>query len=239
MEDDPHKFLGSSIRRSNSPADHFQFLKEKLESKLSNLNETKVRGEFKAAVYRRYVLSSLHFHFSVHNIHKTHMDILDHLARKFLKSWLCFPNRGVTDQGIVHPGILGIKYPSQVYLESHMTSFISLKLSKDPVVREAVTCQLERGGAWIKKYSTAFECQEMFDKLSENNSIIIPGNCQRATRWLEIQRLKHAGKSLVAEKYKERSYQTSSHLEVQGVLANLLAEEKKSMHWQSLIYSVP
>ena len=53
MEDDPHKFLGSSITKSNSPADHFQLLKEKLESKLSNLNETQVQGEFKAAVYNR------------------------------------------------------------------------------------------------------------------------------------------------------------------------------------------
>ena len=85
MEDDPHKFLGSIITRSNSPADHFNFLQ---------------------------------FHFSLHNIHNTHLDILDHLARKSLKSWLSFPSRGVTDLGIFHPSILGIKYPSQVYLES-------------------------------------------------------------------------------------------------------------------------
>ena len=86
MEDDPHKFLGSSITKNNSPTDHFTFLKDKLEFKLKNLDDTQVRGEYKMAVYNRYILPSLQFHFSVHNIHKTHLDILDHMARKFLKS---------------------------------------------------------------------------------------------------------------------------------------------------------
>ena len=239
MEDDPHKFLGSTITRSNSPADHFSFLKEKLECKLENLNETRVRGEYKIAVYSRYILPSLQFHFSVHNIHKTHLDILDHLARKFLKSWLNFPSRGVTDLGIFHPSILGIKYPSQVYQEAHMNSFISLKLSEDPVVREAVACQLVREGAWVKKSSTAVECQDMFDKLSENNPIPTHDSYDTATRRMDIQRLKKAGKSMVADKYQERASETSIQLVVQGGLASLLVEEKSSMDWQSLIYAVP
>ena len=84
-----------------------------------------------------------------------------------------------------------------------MSSFISLKLSEDPVVREAVACQLEREGAWTKKSSTAVECQEMFEKLSESNPIATPGNLpnQEATRRMEVKRLKKSGKSLVAEKY--------------------------------------
>ena len=148
MEDDPHKFLGSHITNLNTPADHFNFLKSKLEEKLSNLDQTLVRGEYKVAVYSRYVLPSLQFHFAVHNIHKTHLDLLDASARKFLKSWLGFPKRGATDLGIFHPNILGVKYPSQVYLESHMNNHINLMLSEDPVVKEAVNCQLEREGAW-------------------------------------------------------------------------------------------
>ena len=71
MEDDPHKFLGSTITHRNSPADHFAFLKEKLEEKLSNVDKTLVRGEYKMAIYSRYILPSLQFHFTVHNIHQT------------------------------------------------------------------------------------------------------------------------------------------------------------------------
>ena len=50
MEDDPHKFLGSHITNLNTPADHFNFLKSKLEEKLSNLDQTLVRGEYKVAI---------------------------------------------------------------------------------------------------------------------------------------------------------------------------------------------
>ena len=50
-----------------------------------------------------------------------------------------------------------------------MNSFISLKLSEDPVVREVVACQLVREGAWVKKSSTAVECQDMFDKPHSNS----------------------------------------------------------------------
>ena len=77
---------------------------------------------------------------------------MDNLAKKFLKSWLSFPKRGATDLGVFHPQLLGIKYPSQVYLESHMGNHI---------------------------------------------------------------------------------------LEVQGAMANLVAEEEASIPWQSLIFAVP
>ena len=118
------------------------------------------------AVYSCYVLPSLQFHFAVHNIHKTHLDLLDASARKYLKSWLGFPKRGATDLGIFHPNILGVKYPSQVYLESHMNNHINLMLSEDPVVKEAVNCQLEREGAWTRKSSTAAKCQTIFNQIS-------------------------------------------------------------------------
>ena len=112
MEDNPHKFLGSTITHRNTAADYFTFLKEKLEEKLTNLGETEVRGEYKIAVYSKYILPLLQFHFAVHNIHQTHLDIVDGLARKFLETLLGFPARGVTDLGNFHPQILGIKYPS-------------------------------------------------------------------------------------------------------------------------------
>ena len=94
LEDDPFKFLGSRITFRNTAADHFELLSELLETKLSNLDQCLVRGEYKVAIYSRYVLPSLRFHLSVHNIHQTHLDKLDHLAKTYLKKWLKFPTRG-------------------------------------------------------------------------------------------------------------------------------------------------
>ena len=62
--------------------------------------------------------------------HSLHPKCFYGLARRFLKSWLSFPKRGASELGIFHPLMLGIKYPSQVYLESHMGNFISLQLSQ-------------------------------------------------------------------------------------------------------------
>ena len=117
MEDDPHKFLGSQITNFNSLADHFNFLKSKLEEKLANLDTT------------------------------LDLDLLDACARKYLKSWLGFPKRGATDLGISHPNILGVKYPSQVYLESHVVNHINLTLSEDPVVKKGGHLSIGAGGS--------------------------------------------------------------------------------------------
>ena len=139
MEDDPHMFLGSTITHRNTPADHLIFLKGCLEEKLENLDtKCHVRGEYKVATYSRYILPSLRFHLSVHNIHQTHIDILDNLASKYLKKWLDIPSRGATNLALFHPLLLGIKLPSQMYLEGHMSNFLNIQLaSRDPVVKEA------------------------------------------------------------------------------------------------------
>jgi hypothetical protein len=156
-------------------------------------------------------------------------------------SWLSFPTRGVTDLGIFHPGILGLKYPSQVYLEAHMTSFISLKLTEDPVVKEAVDCQLQREGAWKKKSSTAMECQEIFESISNTNVIPTRENCDNyiSSKRMEMARLKKAAKAVIASRYLEQTNNKSIQLEVQGHLATLLIQEESNMAWQSLIFSVP
>ena len=82
-------------------------------------------------------------------------------------------------------------------MESHMVNHIALQLSKDPLVREASACQLEREGAWSKKSSTAVECHQLYQQLQENNVIPTPENCQHpeAALRLAIPELKKAGKS--------------------------------------------
>ena len=240
MEDDPHKFLGSHITNLNSPADHFNFLKTKLVEKLSNLDSSLVRGEYKIAIYSRYILPSLQFHFAVHNIHQTHLNILDSQARNYIKKWLGFPKRGATDLGIFHPNILGVKYPSQVYNESHISNQINLQLSEDPLVKEALSKQLEREGGWKRKSSTAVQCQNIISRLSENIAIPTPEYCPNPiTRRLQTAKVKKAGKEAVRKSYLEEAKDKADQLESQGAFARLLADEQMNISWQSLIFSVP
>ncbi len=126
----PHKFLGSKVTHNNTQKEYFEFFYETLENKLKNIDESKVRGEHKLAIYERYSLPSMRYHFSIHDQHNTHLDKLDALAKTYIKKWLHYPTRGVTDVGIFHPYLLNIKQPSQVYLESHTSNLALWKKVK-------------------------------------------------------------------------------------------------------------
>ena len=158
LEDDPTKFLGSSLTHQNTPADHHKFLQAKLESKLSNLDKVEVRGEYKVAVYMRYALPSLWFHLSVHNIHKTHLAQLDATARRYIKQWLDFPSRGASDISLFHPGIIGLKHPSKLYLEGHLGAHIQSSILGGPDTQETIKNRLACEWQWTKKSFTTRRC---------------------------------------------------------------------------------
>ena len=105
------KFLGSEVTDENSPHAMSASLYSKLEIKLENIDNSTLRGEYKANIYARYALPSLRYYMSVHHIHKTHQDKLDNLAKKYLKKWFKIQKNGVTDISIFHPYMLGIKNP--------------------------------------------------------------------------------------------------------------------------------
>ena len=85
IKNKPQKFLGSIVTALNKPQDMFDFLFEKLNKKLQNIDNSSLRGEYKMKIYSRYALISMRYHLSVHDIHKTHLDKLDSIARKYLK----------------------------------------------------------------------------------------------------------------------------------------------------------
>ena len=80
--DKPLKFLGSVISGNNSPSAMFAEIFSKLENKLTNIDKSTLRGEYKLNIYTRYALPSMRYFLSVHQMHNTHMEKLDPLARK-------------------------------------------------------------------------------------------------------------------------------------------------------------
>lgn len=55
----------------------------------------------------------------------------------------------------------------------------------------------------------------------------------------KCQKLKKAGQTLVRERYLQQAVARAEDLQCQGALAQLLAEEKENITWQSTIYAVP
>ena len=93
------------------------------------------------STYQRYLLSFLWYHLSVHNVHETHLNKLDMLAKTFLKKWLNILSRGVSDITFFHPQLLGSKPPSNP--ESHSGNY-KVIFKADKVVNAALDAGLER-----------------------------------------------------------------------------------------------
>ena len=66
-------------------------------------------------------------------------------AQKYLKLWLGIPARGCTSLGVFSPYLLGVKRVSQIYLEGHLSAYISSKLVADDDTKEALRCAKKKG----------------------------------------------------------------------------------------------
>ena len=143
--------------------------------------------------------------------------------------------------GIFHPYLLGIKYPSQTYKEGHIGNFVNTTLVGDPVVREALRCQVERESQWTNKSSTVVECNNIFNNLSETNFIPTTENTYvySTACIIEMPKLKDTAKDIIAHEYLENAIEKGDSLELQGEFSRLLATEANDIGWKSLIFSVP
>ena len=152
-----------------------------------------------------------------------------------------FPTRGVTDLSIFHPFMLGIKPPSQVYLEGHAGNFLNMKVRGDPVVQEALSVALAREEVWSRKSSTICECREIFIEVEESNFVpteLNTYNCQTASR-IALPNLKKATNQIVARKFLNKYNDQAEDLTFQGEFIKLLHDEQQDITWKSYIYAVP
>ena len=63
---------------------------------------------------------------------------------------------------------MGLKTPSQLYLEVHAGNYMISKVKGDPKVNFAMDSQLSRESQWTGKSSTVIKCQEIYKKVSDN-----------------------------------------------------------------------
>ena len=243
LEDDPFRFLGSTITFFNNPQDHMTVLKDKISRKLENLEKSLVRGEYKLAVYTRYLLPSLRYHLTVHTIHKTHLDELDLIAQRYLKKWLGIPSRGATAAGIFSPYLLGVKPVSQIYLEGHVGAFVNSTLVADEDTKQALVGAIERESKWTRKSSTLCECKSILEEMREEERCAFPtpDNCANYKVAMRVEKPKilTEAKKKVEDLYRQKSSAAVSKLGFQGEMLKFLEEEEQDIPWRALIYRVP
>jgi hypothetical protein len=83
------------------------------------------------------------------------------VANRYLKKWAGIPTRGCTNLSLFHPYLMGLKTPSQLYMEGHAGNFLNCKAKADTRVNFALESQLSRETQWTRKFSTISKCQEI------------------------------------------------------------------------------
>ena len=78
-----------------------------------------------------------------------------------------YPRNGVSDIGLIHPYILGLKYPSQIYSLGHATSHINAREKADTDVQCALNNHIERENQWTRKTSTIVESEQIYKEAKE------------------------------------------------------------------------
>ena len=236
VHSNPHKFLGSLVTYTNTTKEYFEHFYKVFEEKLINIDQSRVRGEHKLAIYERHALPSMRYHLSIHDMHETHLTELDNIAKKYLKKWLSFPTRGVTDVGIFHPYLLNVKQPSHIYHEGHTGNLILMKFKGDKTVEACIQSKLERESKWKKKSSTIVKSNLTIAKIVTNGTTIQAGT--GATK-KNMNLAKKAYKQSIQEDILEKWNNKVKQLTLQGEFTKLLIEEKNSVTWQSIIRKMP
>ena len=85
--------------------------------------------------------------------------------------------QGVSDLSIFHPYMLGLKPPSQVYLEGLAGNYLNSIVRGDPVVKEAIAAvAVAREEVWSRKFPTICECRDIYNEVEESCMIASPLN---------------------------------------------------------------
>ena len=225
----PLKFLGSIVAEDNSPNAKYALIEEKLRVKLEKL-----------AIYSRYALPSMRFFISVHQIHKSHQEKLDTLARKHLKAWLSIPSRGATDASIFHPSMLSIKTPSSLYKEATLNNYTLMRLKGDSIVNHVLDSRLQRESEWKRKSSQIVTANLIYTKNLALNKFSAPySEASNTERESNIKKAKKANKDCLKEESLKLWNEKVKKLVMQGDFINLLAEENENVTWKSLVYNLP
>ena len=68
IANEEQKFLGRVLFYNGKSEECFSLLKETTQTKLENLNKTSIRNEYKMEIYQMYILPSLRFLLTVHDL---------------------------------------------------------------------------------------------------------------------------------------------------------------------------
>ena len=262
IADEEQKFLGRVLFFSGKSSECFELLQQNIKERLENLEKTAIRPEFKVEIYHIYILPSIRFLLTVHDIPYTHLYKLDTMADQYLKRWAGLPRCSTT--AILHLNTaMNIKKISTLYLEAHATTHSSTRLKGDSSVNLIIDNRLTRERQLIRKKSVTVQSEHIFKTALGRNTVQgeIPGctpelvqigqsqenNVNPTPHGTEmikpsskfISDVKREVISLISVQENGKIFEHVQTLVKQGKFLELSKCEQMDATWKSFIYNLP
>ena len=150
VKEKPEKFLGSFITYHGKTSDAYKIIQEKYTAFLENVNTTSIRNEYKVRILNDYVMPSMRYILSVHNLTDTQLEELDALQTRYIRLWLNLPPCSTNAMLYGSEG-LNLTQVSDLYFECRIMSYPSSVIKGDRRVVHTLQSKLDREGQWSCK----------------------------------------------------------------------------------------
>ena len=123
-----------------------------------------------------YILPSIRFLLTVHDLPQTHLTKLDTMSDQFLKKWAGLPR--CATNAILHLNTaLNIKKISTLYKETHCVTHSSTRLKADKLVNIILDNKIRRESQLTRKKSITVEAEKIYQTALNCNMVQgqIPG----------------------------------------------------------------
>ena len=147
-----------------------------IKTKLENLDKTSIRNEYKLEIYQMYILPSIRFVLTVHDLPVTYLKKLDTSTDQFLKKWAGLP-RCATNAILHLCTALNIKKISTLYTETHTVTHCSTRLKGDQLVNLIMDNKIERESKLQRKKSITVTAENIYQSAVSRHMVQgeIPG----------------------------------------------------------------
>ena len=121
-------------------------------------------------IYKIYILTSIRFLLTVHDLPITYLKKLDTIADKYLKTWAGLPRCATT--AVLHLNTaLDIKNISTLYKECHAVTHASSRLLSDSRVNLVIDNKLKRESRLVRKQSITVCAEDAYISAMNYNCV--------------------------------------------------------------------
>jgi len=240
IKSEEQKFLGRLLFFNGKGKETLSHIKSELTRRLSNLNKTKIRQEFKLAIYSRYILPSMRYLLTVHDLNKSSLNELDNITAREIKQWAGLP-KCATRTIIHHNKTLDIPSISSLYEICHATATAAISIKGDEKVKHCLNIRLnrelqsKREKTIQKSISKVEEVRRGLPSTTENGDTVIH-------KFLKDKEAKAVAKTLRRNLRLDSQEIINSKVctyKKQGDFLKLLSDEEEDPEWKSFIYNMP